>query len=585
MNDTLKHWNQKAWAIADQLPGGIANDLHKQWNELASKDKVVVTLFGPYGTGKSSLLKRLHVENAITVPDWLIIGGGRTTFEKGDAEMFGLIIRDTPGVAGGNEVHEAVTDEALLSTDVVVVMLPPQLITGDAKAAAAITSVLDGSRFHCASSQAFAPAGLFIVLSRMDEAGAMPDVDLAGYESLVKRKRVELISLLARAKVDEARLPIHAVVPDWSGMVSNASNATVADYDGSRAWDGVAALAASLRALAQRRDELRIWSERRFLRSHLGSMLQSLELTLSESTLACTSAANEIESLALQLARLNALLGDARANLNHRVAEEVQSVFQRGGSTPEAVKELLKNRIDSSLERWRKAQDAAVQSLADDIDAEVEQRHSRPDWKAMVDALDDESIPGHAKQSSAAPARAGSKRDDILRVNQKLKSAYLELAPTVLDMPLDRAREELKRLNQAGSFQEYAKQAARRSGTLRDAGHVERAKTMVQIEWALVAAVPAAIEIAGLVGELQADTKAAEERIAKRDALRATVDKAADELSEKTWQQWHDEGLPAALATALNEARSSAEARSKLLKHQHLCAEELRNGVQAIMNV
>lgn len=373
------------------------------------------------------------------------------------------------------------------------------------------------------------------------------------------------------------------MVPDWSSTVCNAPNTTAEDYDGSRAWDGIADLTASLRALAERRDELRLWSERRFLRTQLGRVLQSLELTLSESKLACTSAANEIESLTLQLARLSALLGDARANLNHRVAEEVQSVFQRGGSNPEAVKELLKSRIDSSSERWRKAQDAAVQSLADSIDAEVEQRHSRPDWKAMVDALGNEAIPGNTKQTGADLSRAGWKREDILRVNQKLKSAYLELAPTVLDMPLDRAREELKRLNQAGSFQEYAKQAARRSGTLRDAGHVERAKTMVQIEWALVAAVPAAIEIAGLFGELQADTKAADERIAKRATLQATVYKAAEELSEKTWQQWHDEGFPAALATALKEARASAEARSKLLKHQQRCAENARNGVQAIM--
>src|SRR5690606_29612109 len=121
------------------------------------------------------------------------------------------------------------------------------------KSSATIMSVLDGSRFHCGPSHAFAPGGLFIVVARMDEGGAMPDEDLQGYECLVQLKRQELSKLLGAARVDEARISINVLVADWSGMIGNTPDATPASYDTSRLWDGVAGCATSLRSLVARR--------------------------------------------------------------------------------------------------------------------------------------------------------------------------------------------------------------------------------------------------------------------------------------------------------------------------------------------
>ena len=582
MTDTIEHWNKAAWAVADKLPGDIGTELRAQWKALADQGKVVVTFFGPYDSGKSTLLKRLLVDDGRPVPDWLTISARPETFEQNMVEALDLMIRDTPGVAGGNELHEAEADDALLNTDAVVVVLPPQLITGNQKAVSAITSVLDGSRFNCAPTSAFAPGGLLIVVSRMDEAGAMPEIDLSGYEGLVERKRLELSKLLASAKVDESRISIHALVADPSGTVGNQHVSGPREYDAGRAWDGVAGFVASIRSLAGRKAELRLWSERRFLTSHLGTASRSLEENVRKTQLACEAAKNEVESHDLQTARLQALLGGARADLNHRVAEEVASACRRGDSDQQAALAILNERISASLDRWWNAQDAALQTIATEIDMEVSQRHNRPDWKAMFTEFNEEG--SASRDTGSASSGKRWKRDDILRMNKTLQKAYREAIPAKLDMSLEKARTELQRLTKAGSFQEYAKQAARRAGTLRDADHAEQARKALMLDTGFAVAVPAILEIASVIDDLRTDAKAAEERIAKRTELQTKVDKAARALADKTWKLWHDDGLPAALALALVEAKSDATSRAEALALQHKLATETCDLLRALLD-
>ena len=583
MTDTIEHWNEAAWAVTEKLPGAIGTDLRLQWKDLADQEKVMVTFFGPYDSGKSTLLKRLLADDGCEVPDWLTISPRRETFEQNKIEALGLMLRDTPGIAGGNDLHEAEADDALLTTDAVVVVLPPHLVTGDRKTVTAIISVLDGSRFNCKPTSTFAPGGLLIALSRKDEAGANPEIDLPGYQDLMKRKRRELRDLLAAKKVDESNISIHAIVADPSGMVGNQHVSGPGDYDSGRAWDGVAEFAASLRALADRKAELRLWSERRFLSSHLGTASRSLEERVGKAKLACDAARNEVESHDLQTARLQALLGAARADLNHRVAEEVQSACRRGDSDHKVVLGILNERITSSLDRWWNAQDAALQTVATEIDAEVNQRRTRPDWQAMFGEFSDEAAPrSEGKATGSATSRW--KRDDIQRMNTMLQKGFREAVPTILDMPLEKARVELQRLTKAGSFQEYARQSARRVGTLTDAAHAEKARKALLVDAGFAVAVPAIIEIAGVINEQVSDAKAAEERIKKRTELQAKVDKAARALADKTWGLWHDEGLPAALASALREAKSNATLRSEALLRQQELATETRDLVQAVLD-
>lgn len=578
MTDTIKHWNKAAWDVTEKLPGEIGAEWREQWNAFAAENRMVVTFFGPYDSGKSTLLKRLLVDDGRRVPDWLTISARRETFEQNSVEALNLLIRDTPGIAGGNELHEAVTDDALLYTDVVVVILPPQLITGERKA---ITSVLDGSRFHSESSVAFPPGGLLIALSRMDEAGAMPTINLSGYLDLVTRKRHELSGLLATANVDESRISFHALIADSSGMVGNRQISGPHEYDAERAWDGMTEFAGCLRSLTDRLPELRAWSERRFLCYHLGKISQALQETAAQTKLAHAAIENETEAYHLQTQRIQAFLGAARADLNHRVSEEVASACRRGDSNHGAVLEILNERITATLDRWWDAQNAALQTIANEIDAEVQQRSARPDWQNMFNDFKDETMPFSGTTPDDESKRF--KYDDILRLNKTLQKAYREAVPVMLDIPLDKVREELQRLAQVGSFQEYAKQAAHRTGTLRDSDHVNKARNALLLDTGFAVAVPAIMEIASMVSDLQSDAKAAEDRITRRTEQQAKIDGAARGLADKTWSIWHTEGLPAALEAALVFAKNNAVLRSKAIMLQQELVMEIQNQVTAIM--
>jgi putative ribosome biogenesis GTPase RsgA len=57
-----------------------------------------VTFFGAFDCGKSSLLRRLLVDDDIAVPDWLTISARHETFAASDIRYRGAILRDTPGV-------------------------------------------------------------------------------------------------------------------------------------------------------------------------------------------------------------------------------------------------------------------------------------------------------------------------------------------------------------------------------------------------------------------------------------------------------------------------------------------------------
>jgi len=311
-------------------------------------------------------------------------------------------------------------------------------------------------------------------------------------------------------------------------------------------------------------------------------MRQSLDRTLTEVRISCKAASNEVEALTLQTKRLRALIDDARASLNHRIAEEIRSASLRGDTTTEAIKAVLLERVGSTLERWWTAQDSALERLADEIDTEVEQRHARPDWQAMVEDLDENLF--KPRSESGDDGKSKWKREHIQRINQKMRTVLREASPLALGMPINQAKEELERLRKAGSFQAYAKLSGRRKGTFRDTSHAGRARKVAQAELAFDVVVPAILEIAGLVGEIRGDVKAAEVRISKRADLQNIMDRTARTLAEKTWQGWHDDGLPAALFSALRDAQASAESRSQLLQNRLDIAEQALASIQSALD-
>lgn len=120
-----------------RLPGGsLVGQYVDDWDAFEKLHRPVVTLFGSYDTGKSSLLRRLLVDSGGDVPGWLTISARHETFEVNDTEVGGCIIRDIPGFAVGasdiraqNNSRRAMAAVGL--TDVGIMVLTPQLATAE----------------------------------------------------------------------------------------------------------------------------------------------------------------------------------------------------------------------------------------------------------------------------------------------------------------------------------------------------------------------------------------------------------------------------------------------------------------------
>src|SRR5438132_11470768 len=141
MGSASPGWTSRARAGLGEVAGeeGAAS-IEAQWDELGREQTPVVTLFGSYDSGKSTLLKRLLVDAGGAVPTWLTVSARRETFEISEVDAFGCRFRDTPGIAGGNPDHQRVAAEAVSLTDAILLVVPPQLITGDRDAVVAVAT-------------------------------------------------------------------------------------------------------------------------------------------------------------------------------------------------------------------------------------------------------------------------------------------------------------------------------------------------------------------------------------------------------------------------------------------------------------
>ena len=79
--EQIMTWEQEAQSILSNHFEDFFAQYQALWNDFYQKEKPVVSIVGPYSAGKSSLIKRLLVQEGYNVPDWLTISGRRETFE------------------------------------------------------------------------------------------------------------------------------------------------------------------------------------------------------------------------------------------------------------------------------------------------------------------------------------------------------------------------------------------------------------------------------------------------------------------------------------------------------------------------
>ncbi|MBI5440666.1 MAG: hypothetical protein HY900_05560 [Deltaproteobacteria bacterium] len=199
-----------------------------------------------------------------------------------------------------------------------------------------------------------------------------------------------------------------------------------------------------------------------------------------------------------------------------------------------------------------------------EADLELQARRTRPAWKKLADVL------GDATPEPAAPNSKEARQtvDKVQKVTKTLHKGFREAQPVVIGMPLETARQELQKLRQAASFEEYAKQARKGTTRLRDAAHAAKARRAVLIDVGFDVALPAILELGGLLAEAWSESKAVEHWAKRREEVRKVIEESTKKLADRAWSLWREEGMPSALEAALNVAGDSTAAAAASLRSE-----------------
>lgn len=511
--------------LRDILGAEGTDAIAKDWQLRGDVAGPVVTVFGAYDAGKSSLLKRLLVEAGEPVPDWLTISARRETFEIGEANAFGCTFRDTPGIAGGNEEHEAIAREALGVSDVILLVLPPQLLTGDRDA---VLAVIFGKIF----SPSGMPMGGAVrtVIARLYEGSVDPTDDVEGYREFVAGKRAEWHELLSKQQLTQPDTDVFTVAADPYQLVGNDPAPLKESYgEAYRAWDGIDQLIVALSALPGQLPSLRTASRHRFYRMRLQVVQESVQQQLGELSLEREQLSNRHEGIALQREQLAALLKAARAALDAAV-EETLLTATRAQVSVETINDFLVPRLDQAIALWWNEQNAILKRQISEMDSRLADR------KQAASSRGAQRMPNRNQKVARESEHRSQYGRQLESLFQKTKALLQEHHENQLGMSFSKVREQLGKLETAGSFEEYQRTLGK-SAKFKTPESAEKAKEVLKTH-AWLNFVPALIELGALaVNVVQAQKQASEEK-RRREELRDLLHKQAKLIADGAWKSW-----------------------------------------------
>ncbi|MBV5247039.1 GTPase domain-containing protein [Mycolicibacterium sp. PAM1] len=365
MSDPIDVDAAKKWL--DAVPGGeIGKRLDRSWQDFAAFSDPVVTIYGSYDTGKSSLLRRLLIELGQEVPTWLTISARHETFEVNEIRAAGCVLRDTPGfVSDGTDARAKMNtgraSDAIALTDVGIVVVPPQLATAEYPVLRELVQ------------QDWVPESLWFVISRFDEAGIDPDDDPDGYRALGEHKERELRAALSL----DGSVPVYVVCQDFAQMAGTERNPDPTVWDESRSWDGISELLAAISALGSAWwPGIRQAAAQRFWRSSVQQVLQQLrkELTAHLENAAVSDEGGQRR--ASWLAQLDMLTRASEADLRGRVSAAVSDAVD----SPDPAQSFAQA-LKTSLGAWHAACERDIDKLLRSVGDAVATERTRPDWQ------------------------------------------------------------------------------------------------------------------------------------------------------------------------------------------------------------
>jgi hypothetical protein len=535
MSETAIRWLDAIRSAVREIAGEEqAAEAENDWQRHACRPCPVVTIYGPYDSGKSTLIKRLIVEDGTPVPAWLTISGRRETFELGEIESEGLTYRDTPGIAAGDDRHELIADEALLTTDALVLVLPPQLMTTGLKH---MLSIITGIFYNPETPMPYPEGALLLVIARADEMAADPLDDLDGFRDTCQRKKEELLALLQR-HADPATMrqlpPVHVISADLDGLNAKKRQPAPDDYPPGVPWDGISALLSALQTLAQRRDGIRQAAANRYWSWITAQLRDRCDEELSRVTAAAGEARRERAHIEALEEQLNGIAAAAEADLRALVRDELRSITDGSPiDDPEAMRAEAERRLDLTASAWLGRWSVALSQLAQSAAGELTARAQRPGAAAYRQYLDE-------LLKDPAPTRSRASAESTLTMISHLSQWTPQIGSLSFKlhtgMSAAEAHAELARIKalHGADLTDYFSSGTGFSGPEQAADARKHLKHLELTEF-----VPLLVEFSAIIWGQATQRRLEREERDRSTKLREDIEQAAKEISDRILDQGH----------------------------------------------
>jgi len=520
----VTQWSEELWAILP-VSDEAKDDLITQWRAHANKPSLKVFIYGAYDAGKSSLLKRLLVDGGFEVPPWLTISGRRETFEVSEVEAGQLTYVDSPGLGSSNVAHDDITLVAMALADAYLWVLPPQLVTA---ARETYLRFLSGGWFSDRLPTDAVTRATIAVVARMDESGIDPAYNLAGYKQLCGRKSQELEAFLKANKIVPGVRAIHCVAADPFQTVGNTLSPDRDLYDSGREWDCVRALQESLESLQSEFADLRALAGARYVAYIAQTACEEILAQKGELVDDDARIDKEITRHELRLSQLSALQGQAAADLDRLVEDELLSAI-RTASDSAATTSRLTEGLDRAFGQWWNSSYQNLRNLASQVQCDL--KEEKPSQARADGDSSDSEDEGPEKRSWVGHVLSGGRR--LWGLGPRLRKAFGVYARYELGMSLDQAAKKLNELKKSAEGHVSQIEAARRKAGFRSAQHAASASKLVGYDRLMDAFGPVITELGSLmfdVGDQLLTTKRAQENAERRKALRETLREKAEAL-------------------------------------------------------
>lgn len=530
MTKEIAKWTKDIWNILDESPTGT-NGSKKKWESQANKNNVRVVIFGAYDAGKSTLLKRILVEMGISIPEWLTISGRRETFECHEISGDGLILVDTPGLGGGNEEHDELTLEHVRFADVLLWVLPPQLVThGREIYIDLLKSPKMPERFESASTT----KATIAVIARMDESGIDPTYNIEEFRELSERKRKEILLHLQKAGITSPLKTTISVAADPFQTVGSRLAPKPEDYESGPEWDGIPNLLKDLGVLPDQFDLLRANNEARFAAQLAHQEIGWLNQEISELEEAQQGFVNAQKDHEHSKFKVDNFRKESRADLQDRVESTITSFIDLLNVDQKRYLGQLENALKKTVDDWSSDTARKYRNLADELEITVQRRIESPTIGRFRQLYSDADIPT-SNLDTAGHVRTIHNR--IRKDLPNLRKGFKQYAESKIGMSLKNAAKQLEELKESGlTIEEFIKSKGRKT-TFRSPAHYEKASRLVNWDRALTLG-PFLQDLGGLtvdlVGEFQ-DHQQAKKRVEQREQFRLEVRKETDQLTDEAY--------------------------------------------------